>query len=99
MKPLRYGGVKEPISQKHLSPFNHKGSKVFTANVGSVSPTRRTAANTTAFSSSVNGFSGNNINLDEITPEIAAHVVRNYLLPMFESDIKKGLRGKKNADG
>ena len=40
--------------------------------------------------------------MGDITPEIAAHVVRNYLLPMFESDIKKGLRKKmmsKNSPG
>lgn len=32
------------------------------------------------------------INLDDITPEVAAFVVRNYLLPMFEKDIKKSVR-------
>jgi hypothetical protein len=32
------------------------------------------------------------ISIEDITPEVAAHVVKNYLLPMFESDIKKGLR-------
>jgi len=39
--------------------------------------------------------------VEDITPEIAAHVVRNYLLPMFESDIKKGLRKNmsKNSPG
>ena len=40
--------------------------------------------------------------MEDITPEIAAHVVRNYLLPMFESDIKKGLRKNmmaKNSPG
>lgn len=35
------------------------------------------------------GNGGNTINLDDITPEIAAFVVKNYLLPMFESDFKK----------
>lgn len=29
-----------------------------------------------------------------ITPELAAQVVKNYLLPMFESDEKKYLRRK-----
>ena len=31
----------------------------------------------------------------EITPELAAKVVKDYLLPMFESDGKKLLRKKK----
>lgn len=39
------------------------------------------------------------LNLEsDITPEIAAHVVRNYLLPMFESDLKKGQRKKRQSD-
>jgi len=29
-----------------------------------------------------------------ITPELAAQVVKNYLLPMFESDEKRYLRKK-----
>jgi len=28
-------------------------------------------------------------NLDDITPEIASFVVKNYLLPMFESEYKR----------
>jgi hypothetical protein len=38
------------------------------------------------------------VNLDDITPEVAAYVVRNYLLPMFETDIKKGQRNKRKGD-
>jgi hypothetical protein len=29
---------------------------------------------------------------EEITPELAAYVVRSYLLPMFETDVKKQSR-------
>lgn len=43
-------------------------------------------------------FNSSLINLDDITPEIAAFVVRNYLLPMFESDFKKSQRQKRNGE-
>ena len=33
--------------------------------------------------------------MNDITPEIGAYVVKNYLLPMFESDLKKSIRHKK----
>jgi uncharacterized membrane protein YgcG len=39
------------------------------------------------------------LRVEDVTPEVAAHVVRNYLLPMFESDIKKGLRKGINKSG
>jgi len=29
---------------------------------------------------------------EDITPELAAYVVRSYLLPMFETDVKKQSR-------
>lgn len=35
--------------------------------------------------------------LEDITPEIAAYVVKNYLLPMFDADLKKAQR--KNRRG
>lgn len=34
------------------------------------------------------------IELDQITPELAATVVKHYLLPMFESDNQKFLKKK-----
>jgi hypothetical protein len=33
---------------------------------------------------------------NEITPELAAMIVKNYVLPMFETDAKKSLRVKYN---
>ena len=38
------------------------------------------------------------VNFDDITPEMAAYVVRNYLLPMFESDFKKSQRSKRQGE-
>jgi|LauGreDrversion4_2_1035121.scaffolds.fasta_scaffold54372_2 hypothetical protein len=35
-------------------------------------------------------YQGGKINLEDITPEVASYVVKNYLLPMFENDIRKG---------
>lgn len=32
--------------------------------------------------------------MDDISPELAAQIVKNYILPMFESDNKKHLRKK-----
>lgn len=38
-----------------------------------------------------NGRSNSVVSMRDITPEIAAQVVKNYLLPMFDSDGKKYL--------
>jgi hypothetical protein len=32
--------------------------------------------------------------MDDISPELAAQIVKNYILPMFESDEKKYLKRK-----
>lgn len=34
--------------------------------------------------------------MDQISPELAALIVKNYILPMFESDGKKSLKNKYN---
>ena len=34
------------------------------------------------------------ITIDDISPELAAQIVKNYILPMFESDEKKYLKRK-----
>jgi hypothetical protein len=62
--------------------------------MSTLSPTRQTEASTNHQSSAHSQKKVSSLSLDDITPEIAAHVVRNYLLPMFESDVKKGLRLK-----
>jgi len=36
---------------------------------------------------------------ETISPELAAKIVREHILPMFESDGKKQLRNKQNALG
>lgn len=36
----------------------------------------------------------NNITIDDISPELAAQIVKNFILPMFESDEKRYLRKK-----
>jgi hypothetical protein len=33
---------------------------------------------------------------DNISPELAAQIVKHYILPMFESDEKKNLKNKYN---
>ena len=33
---------------------------------------------------------------NEISPELAAQIVKNYILPMFESDEKRALKNKYN---
>ena len=38
---------------------------------------------------------GNQKILDQITPELAALIVKEYVLPMFESDAKKEMRKNK----
>jgi len=38
------------------------------------------------------------IDIEEITPEIAATVVREYLLPLFEKDSRKTVRDKRLND-
>ena len=43
-------------------------------------------------------YQGGKINLEDITPEVASYVVKNYLLPMFENDIRKGQRSKRQGD-
>ena len=40
--------------------------------------------------------SGSITNMDQISPELAAQIVKNYILPMFESDGKKQLKSKYN---
>ena len=42
-----------------------------------------------------NGSSGI-AGLDQISPELAAQIVKNYILPMFESDGKRALKSKYN---
>lgn len=32
--------------------------------------------------------------LDQVTPELAAQIVKYYVIPMFDTDIKKSLRKK-----
>jgi hypothetical protein len=34
--------------------------------------------------------------IEQISPELAAMIVKNYILPMFESDGKKSLKNKYN---
>ena len=36
------------------------------------------------------------LTLDEVTPELAAQIVKHYILPMFDSDAKRGLKRKPN---
>ncbi len=38
------------------------------------------------------------IDIEDITPEIAATVVREYLLPLFEKDSRKSLREKRQSE-
>ena len=34
------------------------------------------------------------LTLDEVTPELAAQIVKHYILPMFDSDGRKALKRK-----
>lgn len=34
------------------------------------------------------------VSINQVTPELAAQVVKYFVLPMFENDAKKGLRRK-----
>lgn len=34
------------------------------------------------------------INISQVTPELAAQIVKHFVLPMFETDAKKGLKKK-----
>jgi hypothetical protein len=34
------------------------------------------------------------INIDDVSPELAALIVKNFILPMFESDEKRYLKRK-----
>ena len=34
--------------------------------------------------------------MEQVTPELAAQIVKHYILPMFDSDIKKGFTKKTN---
>lgn len=50
----------------------------------------------------IKDFAGNKpknaLSLDQVTPELAAQIVKFYILPMFDSDPKKGLK-RKNSRG
>lgn len=37
------------------------------------------------------------ITIDQVTPELAAQIVKHFIIPMFDSDVKKGLRKKYGA--
>lgn len=37
---------------------------------------------------------GEQISIKHVTPELAAQVVKHFVLPMFDTDYKKGLRRK-----
>ena len=37
---------------------------------------------------------GDEISISQVTPELAAQVVKHFVLPMFDTDAKKGLRRK-----
>ena len=37
---------------------------------------------------------GEEITINQITPELAAQVVKHFVLPMFDTEAKKGLRRK-----
>ena len=34
------------------------------------------------------------LTIDQVTPELAASIVKHFILPMFESDTRKGLKRK-----
>jgi len=36
----------------------------------------------------------NNLTIDKVTPELAAQIVKHFILPMFESDSRKALKRK-----
>jgi len=40
------------------------------------------------------GEKGEQISIKHVTPELAAQVVKHFVLPMFDTDYKKGLRRK-----
>ena len=42
----------------------------------------------------VKGDQGDAISIKHVTPELAAQVVKHFVLPMFDTDHKKGLRRK-----
>ena len=42
----------------------------------------------------VSGDKGDQISIKHVTPELAAQVVKHFVLPMFDNDYKKGLRRK-----
>jgi hypothetical protein len=40
------------------------------------------------------GSDADRISIKHVTPELAAQVVKHFVLPMFDTDQKKGLRRK-----
>ena len=42
----------------------------------------------------ITGDKGEQISIKHVTPELAAQVVKHFVLPMFDTDYKKGLRRK-----
>lgn len=53
-------------------------------------------ASSTATGPPINGDNkgGEQISIKHVTPELAAQVVKHFVLPMFDTDYKKGLRRK-----
>ncbi len=83
-----------------------QGGNVFSHNLGEIpekagdenGPNRRHASTAIGFRSSVSTTAGApSAATRAITPDMAANIVREYLLPMFESDAKKMLRKKGKA--
>ena len=57
-------------------------------------PSLRGGLNAQGQPSSGQGRPGDEITIDQVTPELAAQVVKHFVLPMFDTEAKKGLRRK-----
>lgn len=73
------------------------GQKMSTSQLKLLSPTSGSQLLTIAGKQSLNA--SKKVKIEDITPELAAEIVKNFILPMFESDTKKHLRSKNSKLG
>ena len=96
-KELRRGGSKLTTT---TAPTGHLASNVTTSAMNSMGlnigmPSRsNTVMGTGPPVSSMGDNKADFFSIKHVTPELAAQVVKHFVLPMFDTDYKKGLRRK-----